>query len=158
MIGLARLQNKKSRRRRIFRLPLGTVLFYLFLLAGDGKGEAALTLLCAVLHELGHVAAARLAGYHNIAQAERLDEHRVFCPQWGVTLRSAAEIPENCTAVAVKQLRAAVSGEENTVATQAVGRTRDGSLFVLQSSGGGLWYATVQGEVCLHAEEILPLL
>ena len=104
------------------------------------------------------VAAARLAGYHNIAQAERLDEHRVFCPQWGVTLRSAAEIPENCTAVAVKQLRAAVSGEENTAATQTVGRTRDGSLFVLQSSGGGLWYTTVQGEICLPPEEILPLL
>lgn len=103
------------------------------------------------------VAGARLAGFHNITEAERVDEHHVFCPQWGVTLRSAAEIPENCTAVAVKQLRPAVSGDENTAVGTCLGSTRDGSLFVLQSPGGGLWYAQTQGEICLPPDEILPL-
>ncbi len=103
------------------------------------------------------VAAARLAGFHNLTEAERLDEHHVFCPQWGLTLRCAAEVPEDCTAVAVKLLRPAVSGEENTATGTCLGSTRDGSLFVLRSPGGGLWYAPIQGELCLPAEEILPL-
>lgn len=103
------------------------------------------------------VAAARLAGFHNLTEAVPVDGHHVHCPKWGVTLRCAGEVPTDCIAVAVKQLRPAESGEENRLTGICIGSTRDESLFVLQTADGGLLYAPVQGDVCLPAEEIIPL-
>ena len=76
------------------------MLFYLFLLAGDGKGEAALTLLCAVLHELGHVAAARLAG----VRVERITLY-----PFGADMRMERRMPSYRADMAIALAGAAVN-------------------------------------------------
>jgi molybdate transport system ATP-binding protein len=50
----------------------------------------------------GTVSAALLSGCKNISRAERLDGHTLRCADWGVTLRTAVEAPENVSAAGVR--------------------------------------------------------
>ncbi len=56
------MQNKKSKGRGNFVFPWYTALFYLLLYLWEPRGGTAATLLSALLHELGHYAAARVLG------------------------------------------------------------------------------------------------
>ena len=123
----------------------------------DGGNSVEKTAVSTLFSAPQTVAAAHLAGFRNLTEAQRVDVHHVFCPRWGVTLRCEAEVPADCTAVAGRHLRPASQGAENRLSGTCLGSTRDGALFLLQAPGGGLWYAPGQGEFCLPAEEILPL-
>ncbi len=56
------MHHKKIRRSRKIRIPFYTLLFYLLLLARDSGVATAVSLGSALLHELGHGAAAHLLG------------------------------------------------------------------------------------------------
>lgn len=56
------MSNKTFPQKTKINLPIPSILFYIFLFLCDRSILTVLTLACAVLHEFGHMAAARLCG------------------------------------------------------------------------------------------------
>lgn len=55
-----------------------------------------------VFADPGSMAAARLTGCKNLAEARRVDDHTVEVPAWGVRLQTARPVPDNLRAVGLR--------------------------------------------------------
>ena len=89
----------------------------------------------------GTVSAALLSGCKNYSRAQRLDEHSVRCVDWGIDLRTAAEVGTEITAVGVRahHLVPGVGTENNIPCT--VSRVIEdvfSTIVMLITPGGGL--------------------
>jgi molybdate transport system ATP-binding protein len=87
----------------------------------------------------GTVGAALLSGCKNYSRAERLDDHTVRCGDWGVTLRTAAEVPANVTAVGVRAHHIVpIAAGENDIPCTVVRVIEDAfSTVVMLATPGG---------------------
>jgi molybdate transport system ATP-binding protein len=89
----------------------------------------------------GTVSAALLSGCKNYSRARRLDEHTVRCTDWGVTLRTAAEVGPGITAVGVRAHHIVPGpGAENNIPC-AVSRVIEdvfSTIVMLTTPGDGL--------------------
>ena len=67
----------------------------------------------------GTVSAALLSGCKNYSRAERADERTLRCIDWGVTLRTAAEVPADVTAAGIRahHLIPGAAGENDIACT-----------------------------------------
>ena len=104
----------------------------------EGKSEPRETVR-RLMESPGTVSAALLSGCKNYSRAERLDEHAVRCIDWDVVLRTAAEVPENVTAVGVRAHHLVPGGsEENDIPCTVVRVIEDAfSTVVMLATPGG---------------------
>ena len=88
----------------------------------------------------GTVSAALLSGCKNYSRAKRLDEHTVSCPEWGITLRSAASVRPEITAVGVRAHHIVPGeGTENNIPCTVSRVIEDvfSTIVMLKTPGGG---------------------
>lgn len=94
------MTDKKIQRRRKIRIPFYTLLFYLLLLLRDRSAFTLLSLGSALLHELGHGAAAHLLG---------VDIEEVTVYPFGADIRLASRLRSYGTDALVAAAGAAVN-------------------------------------------------
>jgi len=97
----------------------------------------------------GTVSSALLSGCKNYTRIRRLDHHLVECLDWGVTLETASEVPEQATFVGARAHYLRPSGEDkNSVACRVSRVVEDvfSTIIMLETPGG------VQGRSLLRME------
>ena len=77
------------------------------------------------------VSAARLSGCKNVSAAVRISEHTVSCPDWGLTLETAAPVPDALSAVGIRAHHIAPGAAERNSAVCRVAQVRRSAFSVL---------------------------
>ena len=89
----------------------------------------------------GSISAAVLSGCKNYSRAVRVDEHTVNCADWGVTLRTAAEVRPEISAAGVRAHHLQPgTGAENNIPCTVVRVIEDvfSTIIMLTAPGGGM--------------------
>ncbi|MGM9537782.1 MAG: sulfate/molybdate ABC transporter ATP-binding protein [Candidatus Onthomonas sp.] len=124
-----------------------------------------------VFQSPGSVPVARLVGCENILPAKRVDEHHLLLTDWGVTLTTAWQVPENATALGVRAQAPGPASEpgENRIPVLLRSRTETPFRCRLQvipprnPEAVPLWWeqgkgsADCPGWLWVPPEEVLPL-
>ncbi len=77
------------------------------------------------------VGAARLSGCKNVSAARRIDDRTVFCPGWGLTLETAAPVPDTLTAAGIRAHHIVPGTAECNSAVCRVAQVRRNAFSVL---------------------------
>ena len=96
------------------------------------------------------VGEARLAGCRNLSQAERLEEHRIFCKNWGVELETAEAVPGDTAFAAIRDGDIyPASGPDNRIDCRVarVVRDLDTVILMLATPGGSEGHSLLRMEL-----------
>ena len=104
----------------------------------------------------GSVDAALISGCKNISGIEKVDSHTVFCTDWGVTLRTAAEVGDEIAWAGVRAhyIRPARPGDENSFPCR-IRRVIDdvfSTVVMLSAADGGSLLRMELSKQEIHAE------
>ena len=124
-----------------------------------------------VFRNPGSVPVARLVGCENILPARRVDGHRLYLTDWGVTLTTAWPVPENAAALGIRAqaLTPAPEPGENRIPvllrsrTETPFRCRNQAVPPQKPEAPPIWWeqgkgtADCPGWLAVPPEEVLPL-